>query len=563
MLEVLLRAKSEGLQTFQQAESGLMGMAKAAALVSVVVGVAAVAALGEAAKMAAQFQSAQALLNNALKDAGEKVTPQMSTALEALEAKMRVFGDTDTQTLAVMTQLTEGGLTWTQAMSAMGPIADLAAAKHLDLATSAKDVLLGMQGSGRALKELGITLPATIPSATALANAITAVGKAEEKVATTHGPAHVAALKVLEAAQAKVALITTEQSNRTAGLSQILDALSGKLGGSASVASQTLGGHMSALRAELDHAAVQIGTVLIPYVDQFLAAVAPIVPVIADWATQMVTNLMPQIVSFAGWLKTLGPDLKTAWNLLSTLAPYIVAIGAAWVLWNVALAITNAIGMAVMIGRLVVAIAIAIPQVGFLRSAMLLLDLAMDANPIGLITIAVAALVVGVIWAYKNVGWFRDAVNGAWSDLQRFGGWLQTTLTPILNNIGGFFDRLGTSANVISQALSVFGGGSGNGSAVPAGAHRSGVIGAATGFEGTVYKPTLFLAGEGGSPERVSIGPQRGGAGGGDASETNSLLRQLIAAVTAVPGGQTGTEAHLYKAFTAAGLNRMRGGAGA
>lgn len=42
------------------------------------------------------------------------------------------------------------------------------------------------------------------------------------------------------------------------------------------------------------------------------------------------------------------------------------------------------------------------------------LDVAMNANPVGLIIIAVAALVAGIIWAYNNVKWFRDGVNAAW-----------------------------------------------------------------------------------------------------------------------------------------------------
>lgn len=46
-----------------------------------------------------------------------------------------------------------------------------------------------------------------------------------------------------------------------------------------------------------------------------------------------------------------------------------------------------------------------------LTGATLDLDAAMDANPVGLIVIALAALVFGLVEAYKHVGWFRDAVN--------------------------------------------------------------------------------------------------------------------------------------------------------
>ncbi len=48
-----------------------------------------------------------------------------------------------------------------------------------------------------------------------------------------------------------------------------------------------------------------------------------------------------------------------------------------------------------------------------LTGATLELDAAMDANPVGLVVIALAALVFGLIEAYKHVGWFRDAVNFA------------------------------------------------------------------------------------------------------------------------------------------------------
>lgn len=50
-----------------------------------------------------------------------------------------------------------------------------------------------------------------------------------------------------------------------------------------------------------------------------------------------------------------------------------------------------------------------------LTGATLELDAAMDANPVGLIVIALAALVFGLIEAYKHVGWFRDAVNAVGS----------------------------------------------------------------------------------------------------------------------------------------------------
>jgi SLT domain-containing protein len=54
----------------------------------------------------------------------------------------------------------------------------------------------------------------------------------------------------------------------------------------------------------------------------------------------------------------------------------------------------------------------------------LLFDAAMDANPIGLVVIAIAGLVVGVIEAYKHFTWFRDGVKDAFHGIEVAALWL-------------------------------------------------------------------------------------------------------------------------------------------
>lgn len=70
-----------------------------------------------------------------------------------------------------------------------------------------------------------------------------------------------------------------------------------------------------------------------------------------------------------------------------------------------------------------------------------LLNAALYANPIGLVIAAVAALVVGVVWAYKNVGWFHDAVNKAWT-------FLSSVFAPGLGTVAGALK------NVLGAAIS-------------------------------------------------------------------------------------------------------------
>ncbi|MCX5285697.1 phage tail tape measure protein [Streptomyces sp. NBC_00198] len=53
-----------------------------------------------------------------------------------------------------------------------------------------------------------------------------------------------------------------------------------------------------------------------------------------------------------------------------------------------------------------------------------LLNVAMSANPIVLVVLALAALVIGLVWAYKKVGWFRSFVNGAFQAIASVVTWL-------------------------------------------------------------------------------------------------------------------------------------------
>ncbi len=56
-----------------------------------------------------------------------------------------------------------------------------------------------------------------------------------------------------------------------------------------------------------------------------------------------------------------------------------------------------------------------------------LFNLALKANPIGIVITVLGALVAAVIYAYNNIGWFKDFVDGAFKVIgdaaQAVGGW--------------------------------------------------------------------------------------------------------------------------------------------
>lgn len=67
---------------------------------------------------------------------------------------------------------------------------------------------------------------------------------------------------------------------------------------------------------------------------------------------------------------------------------------------------------------------------------------ALNANPIGLIVLAIAALIAILVLAYNNVDWFREAVDAAWAFIKDaidvVVTWFQETAWPIIKKIVDF-----------------------------------------------------------------------------------------------------------------------------
>lgn len=62
------------------------------------------------------------------------------------------------------------------------------------------------------------------------------------------------------------------------------------------------------------------------------------------------------------------------------------------------------------------------------------LNLVMSLNPVGVWIAAITALVVGLIWAWNNVDWFRDAVTTAWEWISTAALWAwENVLKPVID----------------------------------------------------------------------------------------------------------------------------------
>ena len=161
--------------------------------------------------------------------------------------------------------------------------------------------------------------------------------------------------------------------------------------------------------------AAQVGAellaALIPALVKIVEAVLPIIPVIMDLAGMLVAALMPAIKPLIPLIVTLAEDLAgELGETVKELAPVVLTLGKVLAALLVAL-----MPLISAVLRLIVAISPLLPVILPLIAAIWLLNAAMGANPILLVVIALAALVAGIMWAYQNVEWFRDLVQGAWA----------------------------------------------------------------------------------------------------------------------------------------------------
>ena len=480
---------------------------------------------------------------------------------------------------------------------------DLADAMGTGILASAKVFGLGLKDVGAALAVMGDNNIRGADAATKLRMAISLMGATTSKAATAlkhvgisstelaqkmRSGGLVAALQDLQTHLKKSGLSAVEQARvlseafgggKSAGtillLLQQLDRLKTKVADIKTGASgfqaawqnaqQNFSFQWDAATSALGAAGIKIGTVLLPpLTDLFKNVIVPLIPKLADLATTWVEHATPAIKDFAGHIKDLKPDFQKAYDIITTLKPYLIDVGAAWVAWNVALAVSKAIEMGTLAAQFVLGLIQIIRTVGFATAVQWLWNIAMDANPIGLVILGLAALAAAFIWAYNNVGPFRDAVNGVWNWLQGFGNWLGQYLGPLLKAVGKLFVDLvtGNWGSVMSDAqqlMSIVGAKSGNGG--PANTRNAAHTGRSSGMQsfdtggivpGPVGAPMVAVVHGG---ERVlTPEQQRQGFGG-----TTNVVVELTPARLDNPQDLLNA---LYALMSAAQTRRARGAQG-
>jgi len=186
----------------------------------------------------------------------------------------------------------------------------------------------------------------------------TATGADLTSVSEALARAYQGNMKGLRALSPEMATLIKEGAT----LEEVMNVLGGTFGGAAAVNAETAAGQMQRLSVSLNETKEAIGAALLPA----LTAVLPFLQRMASWAQENPKTFL----IIAG---TIGG-----------IAAAIMVANAAIAAWTVATKVATGI--------------------------QLLFNLAMSANPIGLIVIGIAALVAAVVVAWNKFDWFRNGV---------------------------------------------------------------------------------------------------------------------------------------------------------
>lgn len=213
--------------------------------------------------------------------------------------------------------------------------------------------------------------------------------------------------------------------------------------GAAAGQAQTAAGQYKSMQIAMHELQVEIGTALLPVMEQLVGVASAVLGVFAGH-TDVIVGVGVAVAGFAAAILVANAALS-AYATVQEVAAVAQTIFNSSLVRTAALVLVNTVRLVIYGARqLIVAAATKAWAV-----AQWLLNAAMDANPIGLAIIAVAALTAGIVLAYKHSSTFRGIVQSAFGAARS----AAASLVPILNAIVSAMRSLWQAAGPARSAL--------------------------------------------------------------------------------------------------------------
>lgn len=198
----------------------------------------------------------------------------------------------------------------------------------------------------------------------------------------------------------------------------ILGELTKVVGGSAEAYGKTLPGELGKAKLALTEVGIIVGSAVAPYFATAAGAVAGFLTQMRD-GTGAGGKFVGVLKDAGGVLKTiLGPPLGFIVDHIRTLG-VLLAVGAgAWAAYRTAMLLTEGVMLAIQAIQFAQVFLAAADAIGVAGAAMIAFDAASWANPIGLVVIAIAALVAGFILLGGHLSWIGTAFTRVWDGIK-------------------------------------------------------------------------------------------------------------------------------------------------
>jgi hypothetical protein len=264
------------------------------------------------------------------------------------------------------------------------------------------------------------------------------------------------------AAQLAAFLQSAEGQSALQALGQAMQAITGAAGQIFLALLQALAPAIVALAPGVGQLAGQIAGVLVPAIN----TLAPALQAVAGFLSENMGWIGPLagvVVTLAGAYKVYAAATTAVAAAQAILQSKMVGAAAVWVAQKIAIigstaatvanaAVTGGAAVAAWIANTAaivanrVAMVAGVAAMAIVRGAVIawtavqwLLNVALSANPIGLVVLAIAALVAGIIYAYRNSETFRNIVQAVWAAIKTAiaatVNWIMTYVWPVLQAV--------------------------------------------------------------------------------------------------------------------------------